>query len=153
MYAAHLESSMPYIHQPGRGRAFGDSVHWCRHANPLSTKVQVLELRRFGADALLGEASLPLAAIPSDGRPQYLWLKVAQAMEGEATEGRALDREEAAALHIRVQWTRQDRQRCYNEIYISLAGIGVSMVDSLSARVLRELAYIHASDLQVSFLG
>jgi hypothetical protein len=114
----------------------------------------VLELRRFGADALLGEASVPLAAVPSDGRPQYLWINVAQSMEGAPIEGRATDgSEDAAALHIRVQWTRQDRQRCYHSIDITLAGIGVSMIDSLSARVLRELAYIHVSDVQVRLGG
>jgi hypothetical protein len=57
-----------------------------------------------------------------------------------------------AALHIRVHWTRQDRQRCYHSIDITLAGIGVSTIDSLSARVLRQLAYIHISDLQVQLV-
>ena len=103
--------------------------------------VQVFEARRFGADALLGEASLPVAAMPKEGRPKYHWLSLELPIEA-STQG-------AGRIHVRVQWTPNDQQRSYRAVDVALQGIGVSMIDSMSRQVLRELAYIHVSDIQV----
>jgi hypothetical protein len=109
----------------------------------------VFELRRFGADALIGEASLQLSSIPQEGRPQYHWLALCQPQDealshaGQAGEGAA------GCIHIRVQWAQRDEQRGYMAVDVSIQGIGVSIIDSLSAQVFRELTYVHVSDVQV----
>lgn len=113
----------------------------------LSTRggVQVLELRRFGADAVLAEASLPLSSMPCDGRPKYTWLTLRA--HGSAAQDPA--EPNLAEVHLRLQWTPHTHRGAYRAISVSLQGIGVSAIDSLSAHVLRELIYFRAGDIQV----
>lgn len=107
--------------------------------------MQVLELRRFGADAILAEASLSLSAMPSDGRPKYMWLT----LQARGTVARPEIEQSASAIFLRLCWTQHKHRRAYRALSVSLAGIGVSAVDSLSAHVLRELIYIRFGDIQV----
>jgi hypothetical protein len=109
--------------------------------------MQVFEARRFGADALLGEATLEVGAIPKEGRPKYHWLTLLQPGTEASPPARvALG---AGRLHVRVQWTPQAQPPSYKAVDVALQGIGVSMTDSMSTQVVRELAYIHVSDVQL----
>ena len=107
--------------------------------------LQVFEARRFGADALLGEATLPVSSTPESGRPKYHWLTLSQTRADGATDGDA----QTGRVHVRVQWTPNGQQRGYEAVDVAIQGIGISMIDSMSTQVLRELAYLHISDLQV----
>lgn len=108
--------------------------------------MQVYELRRFGADMLLGEASMPLSSVPHGGRPRYCWLPLTP--PEDADTGGAATTATIASVHVRVQWAERARQRGYMAVDVALQGVGVSIMDSLSAQVLRELTYAHISDLQ-----
>lgn len=116
--------------------------------------LQVYEAKRFGADILLGEASLPIASVPRAGRPKYHWLPLLTPQQASGDAGAdpaaaARDPGAAGKLHVRVQWAAPGQQRGYDAVDIAVAGIGVSLIDSMSTQVLHELAFVHINDLQV----
>jgi hypothetical protein len=118
--------------------------------------VQVFELHRFGADLLLGQAVLPLRNLPRGGRPKYQWVEIEDSRcetlseSGSTTENEVGTAESARNLvHLRLEWSEHHEQSAYTAVHLVLRGVGFSVIDSLSKRIPRELAFVHLMDLQV----
>jgi hypothetical protein len=52
-------------------------------------------------------------------------------------------------LRIRVQWQQDEGQAACFAANVSLPGIGLSIVDPVTSRVVRELAYVHVTGIEV----
>jgi hypothetical protein len=119
--------------------------------------VQVFELHRFGADAMLGQCLLPLHNLPKGGRPRYQWVELLDHSAagrdlGEASKPELQSRTDAAGrnlVHLRLAWSDHHQQSSYCAVHTVFRGIGFSVIDSLSRRIARELVFVHLMDVQV----
>lgn len=121
------------------------------------TVLQVFELHRFGADLLLGQCLLPLHNLPRGGRPRYKWVEIVDSSvtgcpDEEANKpglGSANDAAGRNLVHLRLAWSDHHQQSSYCAVHVAFRGIGFSVIDSLSKRIARELAFVHLMDMQV----
>ena len=119
--------------------------------------LQVFEQHRFGADLLLGQCLLPLHNLPRGGRPRYQWIEILdssvtgspQQGANEPGLGSTNDAAGGNLVHLRLAWADHHQQSSYCAIHVVFRGIGFSVIDSLSRRIARELAFVHLMDVQV----
>lgn len=139
------------------------TVRKCSHATSRfeakDNDLQVFELHRFGADLLLGQCLLPLHNLPRGGRPRYQWVEILDnSFTGSPESGTVQPALGASAndaagrnlVHLRLAWSDHHQQSSYCAYHVVLRGIGFSVIDSLSRRIARELAFIHLMDVQVN---
>ncbi|CAG9462005.1 unnamed protein product [Pedinophyceae sp. YPF-701] len=111
------------------------------NATPQDTlELSLWDRRRVGHNVFLGSASVALTQI-MDGRPHYTWL----ALEARREE----DKFVTGDLHIRLRWKEEgtdDDLRAF-VLELSLASVGVSMVESQSAKLPREVAFMLMEDI------
>jgi hypothetical protein len=105
------------------------------------------------ADVCTGIAYLPLHQVPREGKPQYLWVRMIPLQE---TTGLLRTTHRAAnvvKLHIRVQWLPLEGQAACFACNMSLPGVGISIVDPVTSKIVRELAFLNVSGIEVRTLA
>lgn len=113
--------------------------------------LQIFELRRFGADELRGQATVPLHSLPKKCQPQYRWIDVVPPHENSNmdtlnTSGKQSERNR---IHVRLEFTDQEEKSACWAMDVTLRGIGVAIIDCVSTRITRELMFVHIMGVRV----